>query len=353
MPATPMRIGAGTSQAARNTTNLYLEKHRGAMQQLNRELNELIQNLSQEPPIQIEFNVHQALCLVVFLQRALDRGFLRETMAASAAAVFTENLESRLVEIDPAIATSLKAQSTQDYFDGVFDDVYDDDDPVVLYDEVDGAIRDSELRQICDIVAAQRFISVLGILKQDAEPLRTIFPSGTVPLVHLTAFQPQQLAPPCYLMDSSLVGEDQMVAIAVWLKDSNPNELATVEDAIAYIRQGLPLKCEWFDHTTASLPLLVEYPPTGLPLNWQDETSGTLESSIKKYLNDDSSEEKITQDDIERIKSFFWYYINAPCWDKSPSFDLTPLKRSVRLIYSAEDISDCLRQFFEIGLDPL
>ncbi|NJR37770.1 MAG: hypothetical protein HC781_01690 [Leptolyngbyaceae cyanobacterium CSU_1_4] len=323
---------------------------------------ELQKLLTQADPLTLYINPHEAFCLVGVLQLALRHPGLQSTNVAGVVALScAKQLQERLGEIHPTIAAALeewdvtKNQPSGDTFD---DDEFDDD-PVVMWDEEDGPIRDSELRQICEDVVQADFISAWAILTADAIPLKNIFPNGRVPIASPFTFQPQESAPPCYLVDASLLSEEQIVALGVWTFEVHQPDCATAEDGIAYVRTGLPLKSDWFDNAIGYRPIPVNYLPNGLPFQWQNETSERLSEAIQYYFEHalDSAKTQPTPEQVALIRGFLWHYINEPCWykmmDKRFQDGLEKLKKQIRRLHEVQDISRCLESFLELGLDPL
>lgn len=85
-------------------------------------------------------------------------------------------------------------------------------------------------------------------LKPDT-PFDNLFPDGRVPIVSPIPMQPQdKSAPRCYLVDYSKLDHDQIRELAnLLLRQWHPR---SAEEAIAYIKEGLPLSCEWFEGVT-------------------------------------------------------------------------------------------------------
>ncbi|WP_375497063.1 hypothetical protein [uncultured Nostoc sp.] len=91
-------------------------------------------------------------------------------------------------------------------------------------------------------------------------------------------------------------------------------------------------------------------PPLGLPLNWQDETSGELPRAISKYFNS----QQLTPDEISLMAEYCQHYINAPCWDTTGGFpdELAGLRESANSLSSVSDINQWVNSCLEIAIKP-
>jgi hypothetical protein len=237
------------------------------------------------------------------------------------------------------------------------DDNYNYDDPVVLWDEETGAVTDSELRQICEQITELKLISAWGIIKNDADSLKTVFQDGRIPIVSPYPCQPHQAAPLCYLVDSSLLSERQILILGIWLHENFPS-LLTETAAIAYVRDGLPLQTTWFTDAIVYQSVMPSDYPNNAPLYWRNETSGRLSKAIHQYsactvYDQDKQEDRQNFDPgyISLIRGYFFHWINAPGW--SDSQELTQLRKEVRCIHSIDDIDRFLDNALKVGIDPL
>lgn len=83
-------------------------------------------------------------------------------------------------------------------------------------------------------------------LKTDT-PFNEFFPDGRVPIVSPISIQPvDELAPFCYLVDGSKLSFSQAQGLANQLWQKWHPECESLEEAIHYIQEGLPLDCNWF-----------------------------------------------------------------------------------------------------------
>ncbi len=97
-------------------------------------------------------------------------------------------------------------------------------------------------------------------------------------------------------------------------------------------------------------------PPHGLPLRWRDETSGELPQVFFKLMNhwSDPKNPAPNTEEIDLIRSYLVYYINAPCWllsDMQSKID--QLKVNAIKIKTVDDINHWIDRCWDIGLDPL
>lgn len=97
-------------------------------------------------------------------------------------------------------------------------------------------------------------ITTWANLKTDT-PFDQFFPDGKVPLLTVVPIRPRdENSPPCYLVDGSKLTAEQIDGLAEMLLPMWSPECASKEQAVAYIRDGLPLKCEWFRGVVSTDP---------------------------------------------------------------------------------------------------
>lgn len=91
-------------------------------------------------------------------------------------------------------------------------------------------------------------------------------------------------------------------------------------------------------------------PPLGLPLNWQDETSGELRSAVFNFF----SRQKLPPEEISLVAEYCQHYINAPCWDATGGFqdELAELRQSANSLSTPNDINQWIDGCLEIAIDP-
>ncbi|MEH1940099.1 MAG: hypothetical protein V7L01_07770 [Nostoc sp.] len=91
-------------------------------------------------------------------------------------------------------------------------------------------------------------------------------------------------------------------------------------------------------------------PPLGLPLIWQDETSGELPRAVFKYF----SSQNLTADEISLVAEYCQHYISAPCWDATGGFpnELAALRQSSNSLSSVGEINQWIDGCLQIAIDP-
>lgn len=78
-------------------------------------------------------------------------------------------------------------------------------------------------------------------------PFAHIFPEGEVPLISITPIRPNNgQGPPSYAVDVAQLSEPQIYGLAELLLQKHPSDFLSVDDAADFIRDGLPIMCEWF-----------------------------------------------------------------------------------------------------------
>jgi hypothetical protein len=92
----------------------------------------------------------------------------------------------------------------------------------------------------------QSEVEAYGCLRPDC-PFGEIFPSGIVPLesVKWTTLRHPE-APPCYVVDSNRLSEEQIIFLAKLIYEIWHPQCKDLNQAIAYIQDGLPLNIDWF-----------------------------------------------------------------------------------------------------------
>lgn len=93
-------------------------------------------------------------------------------------------------------------------------------------------------------------------LKPDT-PFNRIFPDGRVPIASIVPIIPRdENGPPSYLADPAHLTERQINSLAEMLQQQW-DECETIEQAIEYIKGGLPLRKDWFEGISSTDPLLL------------------------------------------------------------------------------------------------
>lgn len=92
----------------------------------------------------------------------------------------------------------------------------------------------------------------------------------------------------------------------------------------------------------------------GLPLNWQDETTGILPAAVRAYWVESATDEQ-----LKLVALFLRYYIDAPCWNHMQDIpetvgELACLRNdAANHLNSRHEIDFWLRRALDLGLDPL
>ncbi len=95
-------------------------------------------------------------------------------------------------------------------------------------------------------------------------------------------------------------------------------------------------------------------PPIGGPLRWQDDVSGELPAAMKAFVDHHVVKTPITPEQIELVREYFEYYINAPCWTvEGMETQFTRLRESIKTLKSVQEIDAWIHQCLEVGIDPM
>lgn len=94
----------------------------------------------------------------------------------------------------------------------------------------------------------------IAYLKENT-PFSKIFPDGIVPIISIFPIIPREIgSPECYVVQPAALSAKQIEDLAVKLLEYWPTECLTLDEAIAYIRKGLPLRTDWFNSCSTSDP---------------------------------------------------------------------------------------------------
>ena len=96
--------------------------------------------------------------------------------------------------------------------------------------------------------------------------------------------------------------------------------------------------------------------PLGLPLYWMDEMTGELPIAVNAYLGCGLTGENVpapTNAQIDLLRDYLTYYINAPCWRWEEGNELAELRTKVSGLNTLEAIHKWIVDCLNIGLDPL
>lgn len=91
------------------------------------------------------------------------------------------------------------------------------------------------------------------------------------------------------------------------------------------------------------------------PRYWQDETSGVLAESMRRYLQGD----ELTVRDISNLRAYFRQWIDSPVWDENPHAgeeskrELALLRSDAKIIANRVCLAAWLLRAEELGMDPL
>lgn len=108
------------------------------------------------------------------------------------------------------------------------------------------------------------------------------------------------------------------------------------------------------------------YQPGGGPLRWQDDVTGVLPAAVMAFLNRDTvvmsgkviGRSVCTPEQVELVRDYCEYYINAPCWELGPEgeayhSDFMTLRNRVRTLTTGKEIDAWLGDALDLGIDPL
>lgn len=100
--------------------------------------------------------------------------------------------------------------------------------------------------------------------------------------------------------------------------------------------------------------------PLQIPVRWQDELSGTVPTAVKAYLDAviKNNPLLVSDEQIEVVRAYFEYYVNAPCWglaagEKESRLIYARLKRDIVKAHSVFALKQWTERCLEIGMDPL
>jgi hypothetical protein len=107
-------------------------------------------------------------------------------------------------------------------------------------------------------------MSCWGFLKEDC-PFQSILGNGRVPIRSIVPIVPRKRGCPiCYIVLGEQLTDEQVHLLAELLYEMWQPECSSIEEAITYIRQGLPLKTSWFRSVGTDDYF---YVPVGVALN--------------------------------------------------------------------------------------
>jgi hypothetical protein len=111
------------------------------------------------------------------------------------------------------------------------------------------------------------------------------------------------------------------------------------------------------------MPNLYVVGPGGAgPLYWGNEQGGLLTTAMRAFFAHGAAGvgavKEITPEQLELVREYGEYYLNAPCWDNNPHNDeeiwakLAELREQIKQATTFEEIDQWIRQCLEIGIDP-
>ncbi len=90
-------------------------------------------------------------------------------------------------------------------------------------------------------------------------------------------------------------------------------------------------------------------PPTGGPLRWQDDESGETQAAVAAYFLHREDGFPMTPEQIEIVRDYCQYYIEAPCWAPGT---VDVLQAKICTVKTARALCIWLGEALEIGIDP-
>ena len=82
---------------------------------------------------------------------------------------------------------------------------------------------------------------------QPGTPFAHIFPDGEVPIVSIVPIRPNNgQGPLSYVVEASQLSDLQIYDLAALLLQRHPSGFPSIDDAVDYVSDGLPIECEWF-----------------------------------------------------------------------------------------------------------
>ncbi len=111
------------------------------------------------------------------------------------------------------------------------------------------------------------------------------------------------------------------------------------------------------------MPNLYVVGPGGAgPLHWGNEQGGLLKQAMLAFFIHGADAvgavKEITPEQLELVREYGEYYLNAPCWDYNPHNDeeiwakLAELREQIKKATTFEEINQWIRQCLDIGIDP-
>lgn len=91
-------------------------------------------------------------------------------------------------------------------------------------------------------------------------------------------------------------------------------------------------------------------PVPGIPLQWQNETTGRLRTAISAYL-----EQKPTDHQLKLVIAYLQHYVHAPAWLQDPELaaDVKALQAKSLTLKTIEEAKAFIQDAVALGIDPL
>jgi hypothetical protein len=114
------------------------------------------------------------------------------------------------------------------------------------------------------------------------------------------------------------------------------------------------------DETITKLRMPDMYRERGAPLRWQDDVTGILPAAINAFLAEGLGGPPALPWQIELVRDYMAYYINAPCWQIGNEED-TPklfktfadLRERIKSLRTSSEIAGWIIDCLNLGIDPL
>jgi hypothetical protein len=128
----------------------------------------------------------------------------------------------------------------------------------------------------------------VAYLKENT-PFDEFFSDGVIPIISIFPIIPREAgSPECYVVNANELTEPQINGLAVKVLEYWPTECLSLDEAIAYVRKGLPLNTEWFSGWSTSDPgiffsLMPDYSQSDVDIargwdeDWEDSENWVLE----------------------------------------------------------------------------
>lgn len=96
---------------------------------------------------------------------------------------------------------------------------------------------------------------------------------------------------------------------------------------------------------------------SGLPLNWQDDVTGTMRAAVMAYLD-----QKPTDEQLKLVIAYIQHHIHAPCFlerspwgevDEETARAIKALRAKSMEMKTLKDVNHYINRALGVGLDPL